>query len=86
MYALGLAERKPYTLAFWVWLYCIFFWFIQDLCKVIAYSILEKYNVFGINDTLKLGKDTPNEETNPMLSKKDVESQHNGLNDKLLVN
>ena len=88
MYALGLAERKPYTLAFWVWLYCIVFWFIQDLCKVITYAILEKYNIFGINDTLKLGKGGSGE-NDPFLETKspyNMESGHgSGLKDRLIT-
>jgi len=40
----------------YVWIYCIFWWFVQDGAKVACYYILEKYNAFGINDTLKLGK------------------------------
>jgi len=40
----------------YVWIYCIFWWFVQDGAKVACYYILEKYNMFGINDTLKLGK------------------------------
>ena len=50
--AIGLARRTPKDLAVWVWLYCIFCWFVQDLFKVGTYAIMEKYNVFGINDTL----------------------------------
>jgi H+-transporting ATPase len=50
--AIGLARRTPKDLAVWIWLYCIFCWFVQDLFKVGTYAIMEKYNVFGINDTL----------------------------------
>ncbi len=48
----GLANRDPKSLAFWIWVYCIFCWFIQDLMKVMTYAALEKYNAFGINDTM----------------------------------
>jgi len=48
----GLARDSPESLAFWVWLYCIVWWFIQDLAKVCCYAVMEKYNLFGVNDTL----------------------------------
>jgi len=51
VYAMGLGRRKPYTLALYIWLYCIVWWFIQDACKVFAFYILKKYNIFGYNDT-----------------------------------
>lgn len=53
---IGLALRPPEAMALYVWLYCIFWWFIQDFFKVFTYWILERYNLFGINDTLKIGK------------------------------
>jgi H+-transporting ATPase len=48
----GLARDSPESLAFWVWLYCIVWWFAQDLAKVCCYAVMEKYNLFGVNDTL----------------------------------
>jgi H+-transporting ATPase len=51
VYAMGLGRRKPYTLALYIWLYCIVWWFIQDACKVFAFYILKKYNILGYNDT-----------------------------------
>lgn len=51
---LGLAERAPKAMALYVWLYCIFWWFVQDAAKVLVYWYMEKYNTFGINDTLKM--------------------------------
>jgi len=54
VYAMGLGRRKPYTLALYIWLYCIVWWFIQDACKVFAFYILKKYNILGYNDTGKL--------------------------------
>lgn len=29
IYALGLVRRKPYALFVYIWLYCIFWWFVQ---------------------------------------------------------
>lgn len=55
--ALGLTKRDPKMLAFYVWVYCIFWWFVQDATKVLLYYFLEKYNIFGINDSLMLDKE-----------------------------
>ena len=51
VYTLGLARRAPYQLAVYIWLYCIVWWFIQDFCKIFAYKLLKRYNLFGINNT-----------------------------------
>jgi len=34
-----------------IWAYCLFWFLVQDMCKVIVYRFLHKYNVFGINDS-----------------------------------
>jgi len=84
---IGLAVREPKALSFYIWLYCIFWWFIQDACKVYTYYILTKYNVFGINDTLLVGKSgtvgTIATEKNPLAA--DEEAGRGGLNAKLLA-
>eukprot|EP01041_Mallomonas_annulata_P003588 gene3588-7132_t len=51
IYALGLSRRPPYVFPLYVWMYCIFWWLLQDAAKVGSYHILKKYNIFGINDT-----------------------------------
>ena len=51
-YGLGLA--KPYLLTLYIWIYCIVWWWIQDVCKVLTFRVMIKYNVFGINDTGKV--------------------------------
>lgn len=51
---IGLSRRAPKALAFYVWLYCLFWWIIQDFAKVLLYTYMKKYNIFGINDSLKL--------------------------------
>lgn len=53
---IGLAQRDPKALAFYIWIYCIVFWFVQDACKVYAYFVLNRYNLFGISDSLMIGK------------------------------
>ncbi|WIA12441.1 hypothetical protein OEZ85_012477 [Tetradesmus obliquus] len=50
----GLALDEHYTLwALWVWIYCIVWWLIQDTCKVAAYWVMARLNLFQIN-TAKL--------------------------------
>eukprot|EP01038_Epipyxis_sp_PR26KG_P006480 gene6480-8913_t len=60
IYTLGLLRRPPYGLFFYIWMYCIFWWFIQDAAKVGTYYIIKKFNLFGYNDTgrLELPKST----------------------------
>jgi H+-transporting ATPase len=67
-YVVGLADRKPKELAVYIWLYCIFWWFIQDGAKVILYYFLKKYNVFGINDSLKIGEKKFANSENPLMN------------------
>jgi H+-transporting ATPase len=47
---MGLALRIPKALSFYVWIYCLLSWFIQDAAKVGTYWLLRRFNVFGIND------------------------------------
>jgi H+-transporting ATPase len=53
----GLALRDPRNLAIFVWLYCLVWWLIQDVAKVILYRWMEKYNILGINDSLNVNAD-----------------------------
>jgi len=82
-YVMGLAEAPPKAMAFYVWLYCIFWWFIQDWAKVAIYWYMEKYNTFGINDPLMIeaGKILDIDSlTAPLLGDDhDVESGHKFL-------
>jgi H+-transporting ATPase len=49
----GLANASaPVTLALFVWIYCIVWWFIQDVTKVWLYYWMESFNIFGINDSV----------------------------------
>ena len=47
----GLAYVAPKSLALWVWVYCLMWWFIQDAAKVAVYYYLKTNNIFNINDT-----------------------------------
>jgi len=50
----GLALREPTRLFVYIWLYCIFWWFVQDFAKVGVYQLIIKYNLFGYNNTGKV--------------------------------
>ena len=54
IYALGLGLEQPYVLALYIWIYCIVWWFIQDVTKVLLYKLIIKYNIFKYNSTGKL--------------------------------
>ena len=54
IYTLGLGLHKPYLLAVYIWIYCIVWWWIQDVFKVLTMKIVIKYNLFGYNDTGKV--------------------------------
>lgn len=41
---LALGDYGLYPL--WVWIYCIVWWFVQDACKVLAWHLIIKYDVF----------------------------------------
>jgi len=43
---MGLA-RGDYTLMpLWVWIYCIIWWFVQDILKVGTIAMLNKFDIF----------------------------------------
>eukprot|EP01038_Epipyxis_sp_PR26KG_P012711 gene12711-17047_t len=77
---IGLSNRQPKALFVYVWLYCIFFWFVQDLAKVIFYYYMEKYNVFGINDSLML-----HNKNGRSVSNSSTGDEESGLKTKLLA-
>jgi H+-transporting ATPase len=43
---MGLEERGFSLLPLFIWLYCIFWWFIQDAAKVYVYHVVGKYKLF----------------------------------------
>jgi len=43
-------------IALWVWIYCIIVFFIQDIIKVITWRILMKFNIFNVNNVVKIKK------------------------------
>jgi len=77
-YVMGLALAPPKAMALYVWLFCIFWWFVQDGAKVALYWYMEKHNIFGINDSLMLdhGKTASDGDSlhQPLLEQNDVES------------
>ena len=71
MYVQGLATGGNKALAFWVWLYCLFWWFVQDAAKVALFKFMHANNTFGINN-VSLGEgivnaDSTDSLTNPLL-------------------
>jgi H+-transporting ATPase len=42
---LALGEYRLWPL--WIWIYCIIWWFLQDIAKVFTYRAIIKYDVFG---------------------------------------
>jgi H+-transporting ATPase len=54
VYSLGLAYREPKAMAFYVWIYCLAWWLVQDILKVGFYALMKKYNWFGWNNTGKI--------------------------------
>ncbi|KAH9601703.1 Cation-transporting P-type ATPase [Trypanosoma melophagium] len=49
-------------LPLWVWIWCIGWWFVQDICKVIAYKVLERFDIFNYR-TIAEGRWTPSQKT-----------------------
>eukprot|EP00301_Raphidiophrys_heterophryoidea_P025115 c8348_g1_i1.p1 GENE.c8348_g1_i1~~c8348_g1_i1.p1 ORF type:complete len:1041 (+),score=160.95 c8348_g1_i1:167-3124(+) len=49
---IGMARSSPRALSLFVWIYCVIWWFIQDLCKVVSYKIMKTYNIFNIRSEL----------------------------------
>lgn len=47
IYVIGLGRRAPHAMSFYVWLYCLICWLIQDFCKVIFVRWMVKKNIFG---------------------------------------
>eukprot|EP00123_Amoebidium_parasiticum_P015103 comp22787_c0_seq2/m.35684 comp22787_c0_seq2/g.35684 ORF comp22787_c0_seq2/g.35684 comp22787_c0_seq2/m.35684 type:complete len:1075 (-) comp22787_c0_seq2:451-3675(-) len=42
----GLATGSYKLYPLWIWIYCIIWWFIQDICKVITWKLLIKFDIF----------------------------------------
>jgi H+-transporting ATPase len=61
-YVVGLGNRDPKAMAFYIWLYCIFWWFVQDAAKVGLYWWMEKYNILGINDSSNVNAELASKE------------------------
>merc|ERR1711871_1063896 len=47
IYTMGLVVRGFSFMPAFVWLYCIFWWFIQDAAKVYTFYIVKKYDLFN---------------------------------------
>mmetsp|Transcript_3547 Transcript_3547/g.7588 ORF Transcript_3547/g.7588 Transcript_3547/m.7588 type:complete len:891 (-) Transcript_3547:168-2840(-) len=64
IWTVGLAHGSGNThlLPIWVWLYCIFWWFVQDVVKVLTYKILDRYDLFQYR-TISEGQWKPTSKT-----------------------
>eukprot|EP00300_Choanocystis_sp_HF-7_P004147 c13171_g1_i1.p1 GENE.c13171_g1_i1~~c13171_g1_i1.p1 ORF type:complete len:741 (-),score=194.91 c13171_g1_i1:68-2290(-) len=45
---IGMAREGKGTLSIAVWLYSLIWWLVQDVCKVMTYQWMKKYNIFGL--------------------------------------
>ncbi|GIL72639.1 hypothetical protein Vretimale_4385 [Volvox reticuliferus] len=52
----GLAYGEYTLMPLWIWIYCLFWWFVQDALKVLAYWIMHKFNIFDINSAMVVNK------------------------------
>ncbi|EFJ47104.1 hypothetical protein VOLCADRAFT_105176 [Volvox carteri f. nagariensis] len=52
----GLAYGDYTLMPLWIWIYCIFWWFVQDALKVLTYWVMHKLNLFDINSALVVNK------------------------------
>jgi H+-transporting ATPase len=43
IYTIGLEYRQPYIMPLLIWVYCLFFWVVQDCVKVCMFYLLNKY-------------------------------------------
>lgn len=46
IYTMGLELRGFSLLPLFIWLFCIFWWFVQDAAKVMLYHLVHKYQLF----------------------------------------
>eukprot|EP00605_Chrysophyceae_sp_TOSAG23-4_P002329 GSChrysophyteH1.ASY1.ANO1.2575.1 assembled CDS len=70
------------ALPVYVWLYCIFWWVLQDVSKVVLYKYLHAYNIFGINDAKKLMQENMAQNSidsveNPLLDEEEAQTNRN---------
>ena len=52
-----------------VWLYCLFWWGVQDVAKILCYKIMRKYNIFDVNssDAINIrGAESPEDKKHPL--------------------
>jgi len=48
---LGLGRHQPYAFAFYIWVYCVVWWWVQDVAKVGTYWLMHHFNFADINHT-----------------------------------
>eukprot|EP00301_Raphidiophrys_heterophryoidea_P003953 c11757_g1_i2.p1 GENE.c11757_g1_i2~~c11757_g1_i2.p1 ORF type:complete len:1017 (+),score=217.80 c11757_g1_i2:176-3226(+) len=45
---IGLARTNPRYLSAFVWIYCLVWWLVQDVLKVLSYKFIKTFNIFNI--------------------------------------
>eukprot|EP00331_Platyophrya_macrostoma_P023062 CAMPEP_0176444760 /NCGR_PEP_ID=MMETSP0127-20121128/23267_1 /TAXON_ID=938130 /ORGANISM="Platyophrya macrostoma, Strain WH" /LENGTH=888 /DNA_ID=CAMNT_0017830355 /DNA_START=114 /DNA_END=2780 /DNA_ORIENTATION=+ len=55
---LGHGTGNTHYLPIWVWLYCLFWWFLQDVAKVLTFKVLDHFDLFQYR-TIALGEWKP---------------------------
>jgi H+-transporting ATPase len=55
---LGHGTGNTHLLPIWVWLYCLFWWFLQDVAKVLTFRLLDHFDLFQYR-TIALGEWKP---------------------------
>jgi len=47
----GLVRSPPYMLEVFVWTWSLLWWFVEDAAKVLCRWVVQKYNIFNVNDS-----------------------------------
>jgi len=65
-----------------VWLYCLFWWGVQDVAKILCYKIMRKYNIFDVNssDAINIrGAENPADKKHPLSRASMGHAEHKHL-------
>jgi H+-transporting ATPase len=52
-------EKRDHLLPLWVWLYCLFWWIVQDVAKVLTYKFMTRFNIFQFRTQHEPAADAP---------------------------
>jgi H+-transporting ATPase len=87
VYGLALGgQQNSYLMPFFVWIYCIMWWFVQDACKVLAYKVLEAFDIFGYRTEAAMQRvDVDSPESSPSRSPRRAPSGGDGIEAPMLA-